>query len=385
MLFRSVYTPDEVDELRGRVGLPPMPRAEGEEPEKPPAPLMVGSLQVAADVMTRLQATEANPVPLAPGAALEILIAAGFSPDAAQRMVTAQTGVQVATVADTAAPERELALTPETTVEAEQIEAATPQTDDDVVGDAESVRESEQAGAMPQSFAKRVAVTVYGRGMAPFDTHRQLHPHEAHVAWARLYAGTTATSTLVGAAAEAVAARQRKRFLDEYGEAIEDGDVSALASAQVDAAGDYARALGTTLDVWARAARADMLDEIRSVAPGQPATPDADTYPAKLGDAVDARGQALAQQMSDAFNRQLRDAALTEATSTRNPAAIMAVQPPTATWEKQATNATTAVTNLAREEAARAEGPEIEDATYSAIMDSATCKECMRLDGQVFA
>jgi hypothetical protein len=57
---------------------------------------------------------------------------------------------------------------------------------------------------------------------------------------------------------------------------------------------------------------------------------------------------------------------------------------PLATWEKLAVNAVTQTANLTREEVARVEGPPVELATYSAIMDKVTCSNCRRVDGEVF-
>lgn len=67
--------------------------------EDAPAPLLVGSLQVAQTVLQSLIASPLNPVPIAPEAAVLLLIAAGLNEAAARNMVAAQT-----TVAPIAAP-----------------------------------------------------------------------------------------------------------------------------------------------------------------------------------------------------------------------------------------------------------------------------------------
>jgi len=82
--------------------------------EDSPAPLLVGSLQVAQTVLQSLKVSPLNPVPIAPEAAVLLLIAAGLNEAAARNMVAAQM-----TVPDASAPVAETppvaAATPEPT------------------------------------------------------------------------------------------------------------------------------------------------------------------------------------------------------------------------------------------------------------------------------
>ena len=81
------------DEAWGRrvIGAPELPAKEEVDVDKEtPAPLLVGSLQVAQDVLSKLVASAANPVPLAPDAALLLLQAAGVQESNARTMVEAQ-------------------------------------------------------------------------------------------------------------------------------------------------------------------------------------------------------------------------------------------------------------------------------------------------------
>ena len=97
------------DEAWGRrvIGAPELPPKEEVEVDKEtPAPLLVGSLQVAQDVLSKLVASPTNPVALAPEAALLLLQAAGIQEPNARTMVEAQLRVAppVAAPVEGAAP-----------------------------------------------------------------------------------------------------------------------------------------------------------------------------------------------------------------------------------------------------------------------------------------
>lgn len=86
------------DEAWGRrvIGAPELPVKEEVEVDKEtPAPLLSASLQIAQDVLSKLVASAANPVPLAPEAALLLLQAAGLQEANARTMVEAQLKVTV--------------------------------------------------------------------------------------------------------------------------------------------------------------------------------------------------------------------------------------------------------------------------------------------------
>ena len=83
--------------------------------EDSPAPLLVGSLQVAQTVLQSLKVSPLTPVPIAPEAAVLLLIAAGLNEAAARNMVQSQLGVADAVTAPIAAP---AAATPEPTAAA---------------------------------------------------------------------------------------------------------------------------------------------------------------------------------------------------------------------------------------------------------------------------
>jgi len=80
------------DEAWGRnvIGAPEMTE---EKSVDKPASLLVGSLQVAQQVLLSLQPTPTQPIPLAPEAAFLLLQSAGIQEDAAKAMVAAQMGV----------------------------------------------------------------------------------------------------------------------------------------------------------------------------------------------------------------------------------------------------------------------------------------------------
>ena len=91
------------DEAWGRrvIGAPELPVKEEQDVVKDtPAPLLAGSLQIAQEVLTKLVASAANPVPLAAEAAMVLLQAAGLQEANARTMIEAQMRV----VPFTAAP-----------------------------------------------------------------------------------------------------------------------------------------------------------------------------------------------------------------------------------------------------------------------------------------
>jgi hypothetical protein len=94
------------------IGAPELPVQEGVEVNaETPAPLLVGSLQIAQQVLGMLVATPANPAPLAPEAAALLLVSAGMSRTTADSMIAAQ----LAMPAPMAAPVEGLApASPET-------------------------------------------------------------------------------------------------------------------------------------------------------------------------------------------------------------------------------------------------------------------------------
>ena len=73
------------------IGAPELPVQEGVEVDaETPAPLLTGSLQIAQQVLGMLTASPTNPAPLAPEAAVLLLVSAGMSRTTAESMVAAQ-------------------------------------------------------------------------------------------------------------------------------------------------------------------------------------------------------------------------------------------------------------------------------------------------------
>lgn len=232
---------------------------------------------------------------------------------------------------------------------------------------------------------KRGSVIVFGADGEAFATHRDLVGMEVHVPWARLFAATTTEADALTTGCALVAKRQQAAFVKETAEAIAAGDVGAIARADVSMRAEYLAVIAPMLTRWAGWSAKAMRAEIRSqVGAGYEPAPEPATMAAGVDDVVRARSEVLAAQFDDDWQRRLREKAMAEATSTRSIAAVAAEPVPVATWEKSATNATTTVANVSREEVARSEGPEIESATYSAIMDGDTCSECAGVDLQVF-
>lgn len=83
--------PDDEAWARKVIGAPELPAEKVTEvTADTPAPLLVGSLQIAQQVLTMLSPSATNPVPLAPEAAALLLVSAGMSRATADAMIAAQ-------------------------------------------------------------------------------------------------------------------------------------------------------------------------------------------------------------------------------------------------------------------------------------------------------
>lgn len=233
--------------------------------------------------------------------------------------------------------------------------------------------------------AAKPATMVYGRDGRGFATFRELAGAEKAVAWARLYSGIQASADTLTAVADAIGERQRADFARRVAPLIASGQVSKIAGLSVDYVAEYEKAFEPLLANWSAFNRRELLAEIKAQA-GANWTPSAEpeTFAAELDQVVQARAGILANQINDDLNRRLREAAAVEATGGQSLAAVSGLALPLATWGKLAVNAVTQTANLTREEVARVEGPPVETATYSAIMDKVTCQNCRRVDGEVF-
>lgn len=233
--------------------------------------------------------------------------------------------------------------------------------------------------------AAKPAVMVFGRDGQAFATFRELNGAEKAVAWSRLYSGIQASGTTLTAIADAIGERQRADFAKLAAPFIAAGQVAKIAGLSVDYAAEYEKAFAPLLANWSQFNRRELLSEIKAQA-GSNWTPsvEPETFAAELDQVVAARASILANQINDDLNRRLREVATVEATGAQSLAAISGLALPLATWEKLAVNAVTQTANLTREEVARVEGPPVELATYSAIMDKVTCSNCRSVDGEVF-
>lgn len=233
--------------------------------------------------------------------------------------------------------------------------------------------------------AAKPAVMVWGRDGRGFATFRELEGAERAVAWARLYSGIQTSADTLTTVADAIGERQRAEFAKRVAPLIASGSVGKIAGLSVDYAPEYQAAFYPVLSNWSAFNRRELLAEIKAQTGGnwEPA-PEPETFAAELDQVVQARAEILANQINDDLNRRLREAAAVEATGGQSLAAVESLTLPIATWGKLAVNAVTQTGNLTREEVARVEGPPIETATYSAIMDKVTCSNCRRVDGEVF-
>jgi len=427
-----LYTPDDIRSLSDTVGVPfttAEDSAEDQEMagnENKSAPLLVGALQVAQQVLGSLVATELNPNPIAPVSAILLLSAAGVPEDTAKKMVEAQIGFPISdfTISNpTAAPAvKKIA----TSAEAQEFgeEMAGDDLDDGpesagagvalgpwaesgeldglalvtdagpeaafihrakALGEVDTKPTGAMRGAAAGLKSAKAAVMVFGRDGQAFATFRELNGAEKAVAWSRLYSGIQASGTTLTAIADAIGERQRADFAKLAAPFIAAGQVNKIAGLSVDYLAEYEKAFAPLLANWSQFNRRELLSEIKAQA-GSNWTPSAEpeTFAAELDQVVAARASILANQINDDLNRRLREAATVEATGGQSLAAVSGLAMPLATWEKLAVNAVTQTANLTREEVARVEGPPVELATYSAIMDKVTCSNCRAVDGEVF-
>lgn len=491
-----MYSETDIRTLCDTVGVPftseEDAKAEQEVSDEEPkaAPLLVGALQVAQQVLGALQASEINPNPIAPEAAVLLLSAAGVPEDTARKMVEAQIGRPIAsslpaaqasqngaesarqgdapTLSDVGKPAPILSesLTKRRAKTIEDIDTkpstamaktaaralewrdeygrggtevgvarardisgrknlseqtirrmasyfARHEVDKDGAGfDAGSdgfpsagriawdlwggdpgagwaQRKVAEFDAVRERakrlHAKQEPVIVIGRDGQKFETFRSLSGAEHSVAWARLFSGVQFQAEALAALAQGIASKQRTQYLKQAAPLIAAGDVKALSALRFSAFTEYEAAFVTMLQSWSDASRAEMLAEIRSqVGAGWKPKPEAETFAAELSEIVETQAANLAKIIDDDWQKRVREVSLTEASGLNQVSVVKDLPMPTQTWVRQGTQASTQVANLTREEVARLEGPPINSATYSAIMDRVTCHNCKALDGKVF-
>ena len=169
------------------IGAPELPVQEGVEVDaETPAPLLVGSLQIAQQVLGMLVATPANPAPLAPEAAALLLVSAGMSRTTADSMIAAQLAMPKPMAAPVeglapASPETAAAVVPQVQV-SENIEVPA------VIGDSSAFKPvstaasetmmAEAATILSASLAERPDVvvpdSVRSAAAAALEAHRSV-------------------------------------------------------------------------------------------------------------------------------------------------------------------------------------------------------------------
>jgi hypothetical protein len=121
--------PDDEAWARKVIGAPELPAEKVVEvTEDTPAPLLVGSLQIAQQVLAALVPSPTNPAPIAPEAAILLLVSAGMTRSTAEAMVAAQTAVK-----PEAAVSANVAPTGPTAEQSSVVAPASPQTAADAV------------------------------------------------------------------------------------------------------------------------------------------------------------------------------------------------------------------------------------------------------------
>lgn len=186
------------------------------------APLAVGSLQASVQILSALNPTDPNVAPIAPEAALELLVGAGIPGDAAKRMIDAQTKAGAVRAAETQlAPAAPVAPAPR---RAPILGATLREHSDDEEhpagcgcrrhgarleesGEAEPVSFTTRGGRSWQSYRRPFIVEIDGRSYTP----------ELGVAWADDADKRSAIdASMVGAIGE-VAGKHRADAVETYG------------------------------------------------------------------------------------------------------------------------------------------------------------------------
>lgn len=231
----------------------------------------------------------------------------------------------------------------------------------------------------PIARAKRTLFAVPTR-TGQFMTWRELQPVEQSVAFDRIADEKDAATKRMTRAIEAEQRAHRAAYAQAAQPLIDRRDVAGIAALNIDYTERYRQAMLPALRSLAEFANSDMLAEIAAQIGSNTWVATSDTVTGSAAQ-VEAAATLAAKAVNDRVNEQLRGAALQVANGARPStltAAPVSIGNTAGGLLEQAASTTV---NETRAVTAAEQGPKIERAVYSAVMDRYTCPECARADG----
>jgi hypothetical protein len=226
-------------------------------------------------------------------------------------------------------------------------------------------------------------VRIVGRDGKAFATFRALEGPEKEVAWATLNALLADTRAGIADAIAAVQADHKRRFVAAARPLIEARDFEALANLRIPMEVEYQYAIMRRLQKLSVAASNDMLAEIRAQLGGSNWRPTGAGTARPLAQWIAANSQLMARRMADVANERMANVALQAASGGgQNLLRTYDFGELGHQTKGLAAQITSATLNASREEIAKALGPKIVRARYSAILDQYTCPACASADGR---
>jgi len=213
-----------------------------------------------------------------------------------------------------------------------------------------------------------------------FATWRNLTPAEQSVSFERI---ASAKERAVSEMIDAINREQnihRDMWIQASQYPISNRDVLAISDLDINHISRYRAAIVPILQELSDFANKDMLEEISSQIGSKTWIANSETISGSAAQ-VEAAASMAARAVNDRVNEQLRGAALQVAngakSSTLRTAALSVGNAASGLLEQAAST----TVNETRANTAAEQGPKIEKAVYSAVMDRLTCEVCAKADG----
>ena len=213
-----------------------------------------------------------------------------------------------------------------------------------------------------------------------FKTWRNLTPVEQSVAFDRIATEKTSAVEQMTKAIEAQQKLHRTQWTNTATPYINNRDVAGIANLNIDWTEQYRQAILPSLRSLSEFSNADMLEEIAAQIGSNTwvATSDKTTGSASQ---VEAAAMLASRAVNDRVNEQLRGAALQAANGAKLSVLAAATLSVGNTGSGLLEQAASTTVNETRAVTASEQGPKIEKAVYSAVMDRLTCIVCAKADG----
>ena len=213
-----------------------------------------------------------------------------------------------------------------------------------------------------------------------FKTWRNLTPVEQSVAFDRI---ATEKSLAVERMVKAIEAEQklhRTQWTNTATPYITGRDVAGIANLSIDWTERYRQAILPALRSLSEFSNQDMLDEIAAQIGSNTWVATSETVTGSASQ-VEAAAMLASRAVNDRVNEQLRGAALQAANGAK--LSVLAAAPLSVgnTGSGLLEQAASTTVNETRAATASEQGPKIEKAVYSAVMDRLTCIVCAKADG----